>query len=512
MVVDDDQDVRFVVTSLLSLEFETVGAQNGLDALEKIDRYEPDLLLMDVSMPVMNGIACCQAIQRSPQFEKLPVMFLAAASEPAIKRQAISVGGKAYIEKPFETSMLIQQIKDCFASQGTIPSSKVYTIEQIATIDATPLEALGGMPIDPAAPSAETTSHLLTFPGETGKDRKRRLFGKGAQKQQPPHDKEGIAPEGEPPPVELPPPPPPDYKAVAERYSKDRVRRDQILPETPARKHAPEVPPAPPQQERPAARRQEPAIPPPRQPEPQKPPASHPPPTAPTKRTPAEILSERRLAALQSSTAPATQPRVKPRLLTIIDHPDQLAACHASSKGIAEFLPLEDPVEALVLIARFQPDIVMLGVHEARYSGIQIANMLRVNPRLSHIETIFVEGAWTDPAQLTAARKLSRNPILRMPIRVEAVQSVLKEIIARPTFQVRGKNLSYGVYVKEVIRAAESERAKENKIREKESLQAHVTSLAKFMAEELKDYREAPGYEELKGIGRNVHVVRDWDA
>ena len=42
MVVDDDADVRFVVTSLLSLDFETVQATNGLDALEKFERYEPD--------------------------------------------------------------------------------------------------------------------------------------------------------------------------------------------------------------------------------------------------------------------------------------------------------------------------------------------------------------------------------------------------------------------------------------------------------------------------------------
>ncbi len=510
MVVDDDPDVRFVVTSLLGLEFETVGAQNGLDALEKIDRYEPDLLLMDISMPVMNGIACCQAIQRNPLFENIPVMFVAAASDPATKKAALAVGGKAYIEKPFDTADVIRQIKATFAGAGITPSAKAFSLEQIAQIDTSPLEASSSsiQSIGPAqlqGMSSEVTVQLHDFSGLESKDGKgkRRVFGKGA------HHKEAPAPTpAEPSPekkpadddsVALPPPPAPDYKAVAARYEQLRSRQVEKLPPAapPPPSTAPlvaKVTPPPPTPVAPPA------------PAPQHAPPAAPPPPAEKELSPAEILAQRRLGKIPGKAASA--PVLKPRLLSIIDYPEQLDTCNEATRGFMEFLPLEDPVEALVLIARFQPDIVMVGVHEQKYSGLQVAQMIGTNPRLAHIEIIFQQSTWAEPSHLNAARRLSKNPILRPPVNAASLQGVLKEIVARPGFKVREKNLTYGVYVKEVIKTAEAERARENKLREKESLRVQHRSLARFMAEELKDYPEATGMEELLGVGRKVHHVR----
>lgn len=203
----------------------------------------------------------------------------------------------------------------------------------------------------------------------------------------------------------------------------------------------------------------------------------------------------------------ARGPAAKPRVLVIIDHPNQLETCHQALKAMAEFLPLEDPVEAVELIARFQPDVVMMGIREQRYTGLQVASMIQSNPRLSHIEIVFVQGPFVESGHLAAARRITANPLVRPPFQVEEVRRAVQEVCNKPNFRVREKNVGYGVYVTEVLKRAESYRAMENKKLEKESYRENAQTLASFMARELKDYKEPVGYEELKGVGNKIHRV-----
>lgn len=535
MVVDDDPDVRFVVSSLLALEFETTQASNGLDALEKIDRYEPDMLLVDINMPVMNGIACCAAIKRNPSFEQIPVIFLSASSDPKVRQDAMSAGGVAFIEKPFDTAALIDTIQRHFQAANARPAAKRYSIDEIERIDATPLEMADTEGIEPQSlllpPGAQATVALEGFDEDNKEGRTRRKFGKQQPKTTP------IAPALEPPLVLpppkpaaaddatlLPPPPAPDYGRVSREY----VQKLKTPPK-PAEPPPPAKAPQPPAQIAPQARPPVapparptiiPATPPRVEPPRMQPPIQPLPPVAPataapiaasaagkpTAPSPAEILAQRRMAVL-GGVAGKSSP--KPRALVIIDNPEMLERCNSALKGSAEFLPLEDPVEALVLIARFQPDIVMMGIHEQNFSGLQIAGMLRGNPRLSHIEILFVQSPWADSGHLNAARQLTKNQIIRRPVAEAQVKEAIGEITARPGFRIREKNLTYGVYVKEVIRAAESERAKQNKFLEKRAHSENVHSLSAFMASELRGYREPAGYDELKGPGNKVHNVRE---
>lgn len=576
MVVDDDPDVRFVVTSLLALEFETTQALNGLDALEKIDRYEPDMLLMDISMPVMNGIACCQAIKRNEEFQDLPVIYLSATGDPLVKSQALSAGGLAFVEKPFETKELIRLINDKLGSLGIQPRAKHYSTEEVARIDATPLlsaDEIDLSPIPGTAPATEAPPPPIEERNEqTG--RVRRVFGKRPPAATPPPEplpdtlpetsgeNDTVAPE------ELPLVAP-DYRRISQELNKkalearERIRaredRDSSaavprppleselptveksgpVPEKPRAPHreAPQMPVAPPAAPPPAPRPAQaeevippawrkadpddtkPPVPPavaiprrevgedmrPVAPPPQRParPAARAP-EPPAGPSPAEILAQRRLAAIGKA---GPKPALKPRVLVIIGHARELDLCNGAFKGVAEFLPLEDAVEAVVLIARFQPDIVMMGIHEDRFSGLQLAHMLKTNPRLSHIEVLFVQGPGTDSKLLASARNLCTNAILRRPLTEETTRAAVQAIIAKPDFKVREKNLTYGVYVKEVLKAAEFDRRKENKHREKQAFDDGMHSLLKFMAQELKDYKEPEGYDELKGIGRKVHRV-----
>jgi CheY-like chemotaxis protein len=571
MVVDDDPDIRFVVSSLLSLDFESVQASNGLDALEKIERTEPDLLLMDINMPIMNGLSCCSAIKRDPNFEHLPVIFVSASSDPEVRASAMAAGGVAFFEKPFDTRQLTEAIHAHFAALGVTATEKMFSVAEVESIDSAPLAAAEGWAaVSAAEPSTDEDHSFANEPTvaiEPPVDaRKRRVFGKQRPATEPQAEPtvepvtDPVAPPKkvpEPivpaPEVELPPPPTPDYG----RISKEFQRKLDVPAPPPPPVAKPAAPVQPPPPARPTAAPAPIALPPAGRPAPMQPAAppapveaprvvpivppaaSAPPPmepiapaaapspaipsvpaALPARRpaapaaaagpSPADLLAARRKAALAKVGAAPQQSAgaaLKLRVLVMIDFPDQLTLCHEACRGFAEFLPLEDPVEALVLIARFQPDIVMCGIREKRYSGLEIGQMIRSNARLSHIELAYLQGAWAEPAHVQAATALSRNSIIRPPLTAQRIKNVLQEVARKPGFQVRSKALSYGVYVKEVIKSAEAERLKQNKVKEKESYEDQYQSLVGFMARELKDYREPQGMDELKGVGAKVHRV-----
>lgn len=490
MVVDDDPDVRFVITTLLASEFETVEAHNGLDALEKIDRYEPDLLVLDINMPIMSGIDCAEALRRNPTAAHLPFVFLTALSSSEVRERATATGAQDYIEKPFDSANVIARLAAIFEKNGATPREKAFTLGEIAVIDATPLEAVdcaetvGDIPADPR----RDILHREEEPSRETK-RVRRVFGRKSTP-------EVATPPAEEKPdrdtVDLPPPPEPDYQRATREAQQRQVifgrqREDPApeLPKPPGREPSPKEKASPPAGATPDLR--------PKAPSPRAP-------------SPAEILAQRRLGALGKTAAKHARP-TQPRILVLIDRVEHLEIFHRALKGIAEFLPLEDPVHAVELIARFQPDVVVASIISPRYSGLQLAQLLRSNPRLSHIAMIFVQGPQADGQSLQSAERLTRVPILRLPLSEASISEAIQTLLRTPGFSIRDKNLGYGVYVKEVLRAADEARQKENKEREKEIYELNFGHLARFMAHELKDYKEPEGFDELKGIGHKFHEI-----
>lgn len=438
MVVDDDPDVRYVVCALLGLEFETTQALNGLDALEKVDRHEPDLVILDINMPVMNGLSCCSAIRRNLSVDNLPVIFVSGAASEAMRNSARAVGGGAFFEKPFDTAELIGTVNKLLTEHGASPSRKRFTLTDLERMDNEPLEehTFESSGPYPSVNSPVTESSIETVNTELPRQRKRRVFGKAReeaeQKSTPP-----------PPPPAPPAPPPPVAKPREEPTPPSRPPAEPVRPKAP-----------PPKREK----------------------------EAPAQPSAAEILAQRRLAAIGKKQGGGG---TKPRVLVLIDSPADLEASNTALKGLAEFLPLEDPVEAIELIARFQPDIVVTAIQSASHSGLQIASLLRSNPRLAQTELLFLRPLGMDPKLLEGAAGYTSNPVLRSPINPEDFRAAVERIIRKPGFKVRVKNLPYGVYVREVIRAADEERVLENKLKERESVEVKMNSLARFMAREL---------------------------
>lgn len=103
LVADDTvENLRLLVTMLGAQGYEVRPVTGGRQALAAVERDPPDLILLDINMPDMNGFEVCRALKARPRLEPIPVIFLTAMSDVADKVRAFDVGGVDYITKPFQ--------------------------------------------------------------------------------------------------------------------------------------------------------------------------------------------------------------------------------------------------------------------------------------------------------------------------------------------------------------------------------------------------------------------------
>lgn len=102
LVVDDNADDRRLLTECLrSSGYRVFIAQDGMDGAEKAGVLLPDLVLMDIRMPVCDGIAACRLLKANPRTSSIPLIFLTAADHPEDRVQGLLAGAIDYIGKPF---------------------------------------------------------------------------------------------------------------------------------------------------------------------------------------------------------------------------------------------------------------------------------------------------------------------------------------------------------------------------------------------------------------------------
>lgn len=112
LVVDDEPDVRDVLRIILEAEeFEVTEAENGEDALEKVAKRPPDLIIIDFMMPKLNGPEVCKAIKKDILLRHIPILMLTGRGELSDKIKGIDAGADDYIVKPFEPTELLARVK-----------------------------------------------------------------------------------------------------------------------------------------------------------------------------------------------------------------------------------------------------------------------------------------------------------------------------------------------------------------------------------------------------------------
>lgn len=112
LIVDDTpNNLRFLSTMLLEQGYEVRKAINGQMALRSVQTEPPNLILLDIRMPDMNGYEVCQKLKAEAQTKEIPVIFLSALDDPMDKVMAFDVGGVDYITKPFQFEEVLVRVK-----------------------------------------------------------------------------------------------------------------------------------------------------------------------------------------------------------------------------------------------------------------------------------------------------------------------------------------------------------------------------------------------------------------
>ena len=112
LLVDDDPDIReFLSFNLVKEGFKVETAKNGLEGVEMCKKFKPDLVLLDVMMPGMDGMEACEAIRATPEIAHTVIAFLSARGEDYSQVAGFESGGDDYITKPIRPKVLVSRIK-----------------------------------------------------------------------------------------------------------------------------------------------------------------------------------------------------------------------------------------------------------------------------------------------------------------------------------------------------------------------------------------------------------------
>lgn len=119
LLVDDEQDiVEFLEYNLRQEGFDVITAYNGKEAISKLSE-KPDLIILDVLMPEMDGYDTCKAIRELPEFKKTPILFLTAKSSEIDEIKGLNLGADDYIPKPISPKKLVARVKSNLRKTGS---------------------------------------------------------------------------------------------------------------------------------------------------------------------------------------------------------------------------------------------------------------------------------------------------------------------------------------------------------------------------------------------------------
>jgi CheY-like chemotaxis protein len=110
LIADDERDVRLLIRKMLDKDYILLEVTNGEEAVETAKAQQPDLILMDLIMPKMDGYTACSQIKADQATRGIPVVILTAVGHELNKKFATEMGAAEYVTKPFNTHDLLDVI------------------------------------------------------------------------------------------------------------------------------------------------------------------------------------------------------------------------------------------------------------------------------------------------------------------------------------------------------------------------------------------------------------------
>jgi two-component system alkaline phosphatase synthesis response regulator PhoP len=116
LIVDDEPNVRRLSHTILSNKFDVVEAEDGRQALDQVTAQKPDIILMDMMMPKMDGLTACHIIKNDPITKAIPVIMVTAIGFELNIRLSQQMGANGYVTKPFLPQELLDKIVEVLAN------------------------------------------------------------------------------------------------------------------------------------------------------------------------------------------------------------------------------------------------------------------------------------------------------------------------------------------------------------------------------------------------------------
>jgi DNA-binding response OmpR family regulator len=118
LIIEDDPAVLRAMSFMLEKEgYEVLTATNGLEGLTKAKGENPDLLILDVMLPGIDGFEICHRLRAESQTAQLPILMLSAKGQAADKAMGLQVGANEYLTKPVERLVLLDKVKALLAAE-----------------------------------------------------------------------------------------------------------------------------------------------------------------------------------------------------------------------------------------------------------------------------------------------------------------------------------------------------------------------------------------------------------
>ena len=111
LCVDDENDILLILSTALSEDYTVRTANSGKEALASVGEQKPDLVILDLMMPEMDGLETLAEMKKMPEMNDVPVIFLTGVSDKDKIREALNLGTKFYLTKPFELDELFDRVQ-----------------------------------------------------------------------------------------------------------------------------------------------------------------------------------------------------------------------------------------------------------------------------------------------------------------------------------------------------------------------------------------------------------------
>lgn len=167
LVVDDEPDIlEFIGYNLSKENYEVISAHDGISAIKVAKDHKPDLILLDIMMPKLDGIETCKHLRNIPEFKETLIVFLTALGDEQSEIKGLNIGADDYIVKPIKPRLLVSRVNALIRRLGQGRSTGMVTVGDIVIDRESYLVKQNGKEITLPRKEFELMTLLASKPGK----------------------------------------------------------------------------------------------------------------------------------------------------------------------------------------------------------------------------------------------------------------------------------------------------------------------------------------------------------